>query len=50
MDFVSAKDSPERCAQQDFYYLEQLAGVEDLERFGSLAEAVDRHDADFENE
>jgi len=50
MEFVSAKDSDERRAQQEGYYLEQLAEVHALERSASLAEAIGRHDAAFENE
>lgn len=50
MDFVSANDSAERHAHQESYYLEQLLAVDELEKYPSLVAAIDRHDANFENE
>lgn len=50
MDFVSPNDSPERRATQEVYFLEQLLAANELERFASLVDAIDRHDAEFDNE
>lgn len=50
MDYVTAKDSQARRAQQDSYYLEQLLELEVLPTATSLAAAIHAHDAMFENE